>query len=60
MALNERDVRRLAWEFADEVETKNNSNPLPNKDDLVKNFANAMWKILYPSKTLWTIVPQKP
>jgi hypothetical protein len=48
MALNERDIRRIAWEVAEKTEA-----PSEVQGKIAKDVANALWTNLKPEGQLW-------
>jgi hypothetical protein len=55
MAITEHDVRKKAWEVAEDVTT---DKELQKK--IAKDVANGIWTNLYPDKEPWIKTPQKP
>jgi len=55
MTFNERDVRRTAWEVAENV-----ADDPAVQEKIAKDVANAIWHNLYPEKEPWQKVPKKP
>jgi hypothetical protein len=55
MALNERDIRRIAWEVAEKTEAASDV-----QGQIAKDVANALWTNLVPGGQPWQKVPQKP
>jgi hypothetical protein len=55
MALNTRDIRRIAWDVAEKT-----GMPIEIQSQIAKDVANAIWKNLFPDKKPWDKVPRKP